>query len=41
MQPIRYVIVGNGAAGASAAETIRQLDSLGDITIVSGEPYTM
>lgn len=41
MQPIRYVIVGNGAAGVTAAETIRQQDPLGEIIIVSAEPYPM
>lgn len=32
-----YVIVGNSAAGISAAETIRRLDPEGDITIVDAE----
>ncbi len=41
MQPIRYVIVGNGAAGVTAAETIRQHDSVGEITIISAEPFPM
>ncbi|MEJ2750168.1 MAG: FAD-dependent oxidoreductase, partial [Anaerolineae bacterium] len=41
MQPIRYVIIGNGAAGVTAAETIRHQDPMGDITIVSAEPYPM
>ncbi len=41
MQPIRYVIVGNGAAGVTAAETIRQQDPLGEITLISAEPYPM
>lgn len=41
MQPIRYVIVGNGAAGVTAAETLRQEDPLGDITIISAEPFPM
>ena len=36
-----YLIIGNGAAGATAAETIRQQDAHGRITIVSAEPYTM
>jgi len=35
----RYLIIGNGAAGVTAAETIRQQDQGGDITIVSAEPY--
>lgn len=36
-----YVIVGNGAAGVSAAEVIRQRDHAGRITIFSDEPYRM
>jgi NAD(P)H-nitrite reductase large subunit len=35
----RYVIIGNGAAGATAAETIRHHDAVGDITILTAEPY--
>ena len=41
MQPIRYLIIGNGAAGVTAAETIRQQDPFGEITIISAEPYPM
>ena len=41
MQPIRYLIVGNGAAGVTAAETIRQHDATGKITIIGAEPYPM
>ncbi len=37
----RYLIIGNGAAGATAAETIRQYDPIGEITIVTAEPYPM
>jgi len=33
----RYVIVGNGPAGLTAAETIRRLDAAGEITIVGDE----
>ena len=33
----RYVIVGNGVAGTTAAEEIRKLDSTGSITILSSE----
>lgn len=33
----RYVIVGNGVAGTTAAEEIRKLDETGSITIVSNE----
>ncbi len=36
-----YVIVGNGAAGVTAAEAIRARDPHGHITIVSGEPFPM
>ncbi len=35
--PTRYVIVGNGAAGATAAETIRTHDPAGDIQIIGAE----
>ncbi len=35
----RYVIVGTGAAGIAAAETIRSLDPGGDILLVSEEPH--
>jgi NAD(P)H-nitrite reductase large subunit len=34
-----YLIIGNGAAGVSAAEIIRKRDSYGRITIVTDEPY--
>jgi NAD(P)H-nitrite reductase large subunit len=34
-----YLIIGNGAAGLSAAEVIRRRDSTGRITIVTNEPY--
>lgn len=37
----RYVIIGNGAAGATAAETLRELDPQGAITILSAEPFPM
>jgi len=36
---MRYVIVGNSAAGISASEAIREVDKQGEITIVSKEPY--
>lgn len=36
---MNYVIVGNSAAGLSAAEAIRQNDAAGNITIVSDEKY--
>lgn len=38
---MRYVIIGNSAAGVSAAESIRQLDKNGSIDILSDEPYSM
>ncbi len=37
----RYLILGNGAAGATAAEEIRQYDADGPITIVSSERHPM
>jgi len=35
---MNYVIIGNGIAGTTAAESIRQLDPAGAITIISDEP---
>jgi nitrite reductase (NADH) large subunit len=35
----RYVIIGNGVAGISAAEAIRSLDSAGAITIIAKEEF--
>ena len=40
--PRRYVVVGAGAAGVIAAETLRRTDPAGDIVLVNGEneqPY--
>ena len=37
----RYLILGNGAAGATAAEEIRRLDAGGDITLIGAERYPM
>lgn len=34
---MRYVIIGGGAAGVAAAQTLRRLDSASQITIISGE----
>ena len=34
---MRYVIIGGGAAGLAAAQTLRRLDSASQITIISGE----
>lgn len=36
---MKYVIIGNGVAGITAAESIRQFDSQGDITIISDETF--
>jgi len=36
---VRYVIIGNSAAGIGAVEKIRQLDKSGEIIIISSEPY--
>lgn len=39
---MRYIIIGGSVAGLSAAKTIRENDSAGDITVISGEksrPY--
>lgn len=33
----RYVIIGSGAAGIAALETIRQLDPLGDVNVITNE----
>lgn len=38
---LHYLIIGNGAAGVTAAETIRAHDQNGRITIVTAEPYPM
>lgn len=36
---MRYVIIGNSAAGIGAVEGIRQVDREGEITIISREPH--
>lgn len=36
---MHYVIIGNGGAGISALQTIRELDKKSDITIISREKY--
>jgi nitrite reductase (NADH) large subunit len=36
---MEYVIIGNGIAGISAAETVRQLDPAGAITLVGDETF--
>ncbi|HVG97842.1 MAG TPA: FAD-dependent oxidoreductase [Chloroflexota bacterium] len=37
----RYVIIGNGVAGTTAAETIRKADAEAIITILADEPYPL
>ena len=39
MRVVKYVIIGNSAAGIGAVEKIRQLDKSGEITIISSEPH--
>ena len=34
----RYLIIGAGIAGSTAAEAIRERDKEGEITLISGEP---
>jgi len=41
MQNFKYLIIGGGVAGVTAAETIRQNDPSGTIGIVSDEPYLL
>jgi NAD(P)H-nitrite reductase large subunit len=36
---MKYVIIGNSAAGIGAVEGIRQIDKQGEITLVANEPY--
>ena len=36
---MRYVIIGNSAAGIGAAEGIRQIDKQGEITVITNEPH--
>lgn len=36
---MNYVIIGNGATGIAAAETLRKLDSTGKITMITAERY--
>lgn len=41
MQHYKYVIIGGGIAGTTAAETIRKNDTEGSIAIVSDEPHPL
>jgi len=36
---VKYVIIGNSAAGIGAVEGIRQADTAGEITIIASEPH--
>jgi len=36
---MKYVIIGNSAAGIGAAEGIRQIDKSGEITVIASEPH--
>ena len=36
---MKYVIIGNSAAGIGAVEGIRQIDKQGEITLITNEPY--
>jgi 3-phenylpropionate/trans-cinnamate dioxygenase ferredoxin reductase subunit len=40
-RPRRYVIVGNGVAGTTAAETLRKNDPSCAVTLLSDEPYPL
>jgi NAD(P)H-nitrite reductase large subunit len=40
-RPVRYVIIGNGAAGTTAAETLRKQDASAHVTLIAGEPYAL
>ncbi len=40
-KPVRYVIIGNGAAGTTCAETLRKQDPSTSVTLISGEPYVL
>jgi NAD(P)H-nitrite reductase large subunit len=41
MERKRFVIVGNGVAGTTAAEHIRKLDPTSDVTVFGDEPYPL
>ena len=38
---MRYIIIGGGVAGTSAAEIIRQHDDTGEVVLISDEPYPL
>ena len=37
--PVKYLIIGNSAAGVAAVESIRQYDKTGSLAVVSDEPW--
>src|SRR5204862_3293569 len=39
--PQRHVIIGNGIAGTTAADTLRKADPNCSIVLISDEPYTL
>jgi NAD(P)H-nitrite reductase large subunit len=41
MQEYKYIIIGGGIAGTTAAETIRKSDTEGSIAIISDEPHPL
>ena len=41
MQKFKYVIIGGGIAGTTAAETIRTKDADGSVLIITDEPYPL
>lgn len=41
MEKLKYLIIGGGVAGTTAAETVRQKDPTGSVAIISDEPYRL
>jgi len=41
MEQTKYLIIGGGVAGTTAAETIREKDKEARIIIISDEPYPL
>lgn len=41
MKSVKYLILGGGIAGTTAAETIRTRDAQGSVAIISDEPYRL
>lgn len=39
MSVLKYVVIGNSAAGIGAVEGIRQIDPQGEITVITNEPH--